>query len=151
MNRLLNLLPLFIVALFLFSCDKNNNPDPVTNKTKAEVLINYPWRLSNVTDLSGKSIPQNQLSIETTAIYLFDIQFFDNNVTKAIDRVSRQVVNGGTWYLIEDGQVLDIEVSQFKGKFGVKEISRTKLILTNKIPVNGISQDANLVFEPVVQ
>ncbi len=151
MNPILNRLAVAIVALIIFSCQEKTDPEPQTIQTKGEVLINNPWRLMSVTDASGNSIPQNQLSLETTAIYFFDIQFFDNNVTKALDRVSRQVVNGGTWYLIEEGKVLDIEVSQFKGKFGVKELTRSKMILTNKIPVNGSSQEANLIFEPIIK
>lgn len=150
MNRPVTLLLVLLVTFFTFSC-KEEGPDPDGNMTKGQVLVNNPWRLKNVTDASGKTIPQNQLTLETMAIYFFDIQFFDNNVTKAIDRSSRQVVNGGTWYLIENDQVLDIEVSQFRGKFGVKELSRTRMTLTNDIPVNGTTQKANLLFEPVVQ
>lgn len=151
MNRLLNCITLVLVVLSSLSCQEKTDPSPLTLKAKGEVLVNNPWRLKDITDTTGKSIPQNQLTIETTAIYLFDIQFFDNNVTKALDRVSRQVVNGGTWYLIEEGKILDIEVSQFKGKFGVVELSRSKLILSNKITVNSATQYANLVFEPIIQ
>lgn len=150
MTRLRNLLTLLFVALFAFSCQDKENPGPGT-QVKSEILIRNAWRLVDVTDAGGRSIPQNQLSFETTAIYLFDIQFFDNNVTKAIDRVSKQVVNGGTWYLIEEEQKLDIEVSQFKGKFGLKELTSSKMILNNTVPVSGVSTEANLVFEAVIQ
>lgn len=151
MPRLSNLLLLFIVGLLTFSCQDKNNPDPQTTQVKSEILIRNQWRMKDVTDTNGKSIPQNQLSFETTAIYLFDIQFFENNVTKAIDRVSKQVVNGGTWYLIDGEQTLDIEVSQFKGKFGLKELTSSRMVLVNSVPVNGVSQQANLVFEAVIQ
>ena len=139
-----------LLLVFTVSCDKDTKTDPQSTD-KDKVLINNPWRLTNVTDASGKAIPQNQLNLETQAIYLFDIQFFNNNVTKALDRTSRQVVNGGTWYLIDNNQVLDIEVSQFKGKFNIKELSRTKMTLGNTVPVNGVTQEANLVFEPVIK
>ncbi|WP_373511488.1 hypothetical protein [Persicitalea sp.] len=152
-----NIKPL-LFALFMLcfatACDKNTTDpqDPSTATTsKDKVLISNPWRLVNVTDASGKAIPQNQLGLETLAIYLFDIQFFENNVTKAIDRTSRQVVNGGTWYLKENDQILDIEINAFKGKFGIKELTRAKLTLSNQVPVNGVNQLANLVFEPVVK
>jgi hypothetical protein len=150
MSRRFTIILVSFMMLLAQSCKEKDNPSPGI-KTKGEILINNPWRLVSITDASGKAIPQNQLSIETMAIYFFDIQFFDNNVTKALDRVSRQVVNGGTWYLIDNEQTLDIEVSQFKGKFGIKELSRSKLTLTNNVPVNGVSQSANLVFEPVIR
>lgn len=139
-----------LLMVFTVACDKDTKTDP-QETDKGKVLITNPWRLVNVTDASGKSIPTNQLNFETQAIYLFDIQFFDNNVTKALDRTSKQVVNGGTWYLIENNQILDIEVSQFKGKFPIKELSRSKLTLGNTVPVNGVNQEARLVFEPVVK
>ena len=94
---------------------------------------------------------ENIITLKQQVIYLIDIQFFDNNVTKAIDPYSKQVVNGGTWYLIDNNQVLDIEVSQFKGKFNIKELSRSKMTLANTVPVNGITQEAHLVFEPVIK
>jgi len=153
MKKVKSLLLAAAVLLIVSSCDrKTADPeDPNNLATKEKVLITNPWRLVNVTDASGKAIPQNQLGLETLAIYFFDIQFFDNNVTKALDRTSRQVVNGGTWYLLENKSVLDIEINQFKGQFGIKELTRAKLSLSNQIPVNGVSQQANLVFEPVVR
>lgn len=139
-----------LLLVFMASCDKDKKTDPQSN-AKDKVLINNPWRLINVTDDSGKTIPKNQLNDVMQFIYQVDIQFFDNNVTKALDPNSKQVVNGGTWYLIENEQVLDIEVSQFKGKFNIKELSRSKMTLGNSVPVNGVNQEANLVFEPVIK
>lgn len=145
---------LYILAclflLFTVGCDKDSKIAP-QETDKGKVLVTNPWRLVSITDASGKAIPQNQLTIETQAIYFFDIQFFDNNVTKAIDPYSKQVVNGGTWYLIDDNKVLDVEVSQFKGKFPIKELSRSKMTLGNTVPVNGVNQEAHLVFEPVIK
>ncbi|GAB3181859.1 hypothetical protein [Telluribacter humicola] len=149
MNRLLSYISVFAFVV-LFSACNTTDPEP-TNQTKDKVLVSNPWRLISVTDVNGKAIPTNQLSFETQAIYMFDIQFFDNNVTKALDRTTRQVVNGGTWYLKDNSQVLDIEVSQFKGAFGVIELTRSKMTLKNRVPVSGVQQDAHMVFEPVIQ
>ena len=65
-----------LLLVFTVSCDKDTKTDPQSTD-KDKVLINNPWRLTNVTDASGKAIPQNQLNLETQAIYLFDIQFFN--------------------------------------------------------------------------
>ncbi|HEV7349477.1 hypothetical protein [Telluribacter sp.] len=148
MNRLLTYLSVLAFFFVMAGCNEGSNPGPTQSKDK--ILVSSPWRLKSVTDPSGKAIPQNQLSFETQAIYMFDIQFFDNNVTKALDRVSRQVVNGGTWYLKDNSQTLDIEVSQFKGLFGVVELSRTKMTLKQRFSIGGVEQEAYLVFEPVV-
>lgn len=151
-----NVKSLLLAATFLLlitACDREttNPKDDGNPATRDKVLITNPWRLVNVTDASGKAIPKNQLGLETQLIYLMDIQFFSNNVTKAIDQYSKQVINGGTWYLKEDGQILDIEINAFKGQFEIKELTRSKMSLSNQIPVKGINQLANLVFEPVVK
>jgi hypothetical protein len=134
-------------------CDKdkdNNENPPLTEKDK--ILINYPWRMSTVTDLSNKDIPLNQLNAQTQAIKeVMDIQFLQNNVTKAIDQGSKQVINGGTWYLINENSVLDIKISGFSGEFGVEELTNSKLRLKSKMPVNGVEQETIMVFEPVIK
>ncbi len=56
-----------------------------------------------------------------------DIQFLANNVTKALEQKTSQVINGGTWYLLDDAATLDIAVTGFSGKFGVVELTNSKL------------------------
>ncbi|MCE7071089.1 MULTISPECIES: hypothetical protein [Dyadobacter] len=154
MRRLLLIAPLFL-ALFLVACDKDKkeNPDPNPQLSeKDKILINYPWRMSDVTDLNGKTIPLNLLNTQTRAIKeVMDIQFLQNNVTKAIDQGSKQVINGGTWYLKNDDKMLDIKISGFSGEFGVVEISNSKLKLKSKMPVDKVEQETIMVFEPVIK
>jgi hypothetical protein len=152
MRRILLFVPL-LLTLLLLGCDKdkdkNENP---TLTEKDKILINYPWRMSTVTDLSNKDIPLNQLNAQTKAIKEeMDIQFLQNNVTKAIDQDSKQVINGGTWYLMDENKVLDIKISGFSGEFGVEELTNSKLRLKSKMPVNGIEQETIMVFQPVIK
>ncbi|MCF2487325.1 hypothetical protein [Dyadobacter sp. CY347] len=154
MRRLLLIAPLFL-AILLMACDKekkeNPNPTPPLSE-KDKILINYPWRMSNVTDLTGKTIPLNLLNTQTRAIKeVMDIQFLQNNVTKAIDQGSKQVINGGTWYLKNEDKTLDIKISGFSGEFGVEEISNNKLRLKSKMPVDKVEQETIMVFEPVIK
>ncbi|MCF2504643.1 hypothetical protein L0663_14715 [Dyadobacter sp. CY107] len=154
MRRLLLIAPLFL-ALLLVACDKNKkeNPNPTPEPSeKDKILINYPWRMSTVTDLTGKAIPFNQLNAQTQAIKeVMDIQFLQNNVTKAIDQGSKQVINGGTWYLKNENKTLDIKISGFSGEFGVEELTNSKLRLKSKMPVSGVEQETIMVFEPVIK
>ncbi|KQS34208.1 hypothetical protein [Dyadobacter sp. Leaf189] len=151
MKKLL-LLASLVLGLFMVACDKdkdkNEKPQP-TEKDK--ILVNYPWRMSKVTDLSGKDIPFNLLNTQTQAIkQVMDIQFMQNNVTKAIDQRSKQVINGGTWYLIDEGATLDISISGFAGKFGVEELTNSRMRLKSTMPVDGVDQETIMVFEPVI-
>lgn len=152
MKKLFLLLPVLSALLLLASCkDKDNNVTPEPTE-KDKILINYPWRMSTVTDLNGADIPIKQLNTQTQSIKeVMDIQFLKNNVTKAIDQKSSQVINGGTWYLINESKVLDIKISGFSGEFGVEELSNSKLRLKSKMPVNGVEQETIMVFAPVIK
>jgi hypothetical protein len=152
MRRILLFVPL-LLTLLLLGCDKDKDKEENPTLTeKDKILINYPWRMSTVTDLANKDIPFNQLNTQTQAIKeVMDIQFLQNNVTKAIDQGSKQVINGGTWYLINENKVLDIKISGFSGEFGVEELTNSKLRLKSKMPVNGIEQETIMVFQPVIK
>ena len=151
MKKLL-LLNCFFVVLFLSACDKDKDKNETPQPTeKDKILVNYPWRMSTVTDLTGKDIPMNQLNVQTQAIKsVMDIQFRQNNTTVAIDQRSKQVINGGTWYLIEENKILDIDISGFKGQFGVEELTNSKMRLKSTMPVSGKDQETIMVFEPVI-
>ena len=150
MKQLLNVSSLLVFVLLFISCkDKNETPKP-TEKDK--ILVNYPWRMSAVTDLSGNTIPTNKLNTQTQQIGKdMDIQFLANNVTKALDRGSSQVVNGGTWYLKDDSKTLDINIVGFAGQFGVEELTNSKMRLKSKMPISGVEQETLMVFEPVIK
>ncbi|TLU94765.1 hypothetical protein [Dyadobacter sediminis] len=152
MRRLLLFTPLFL-TMFLLGCSKDNEKNETPDLTeKDKILINYPWRMQTVTDLTGNDISINQLNTQTRAIKeVMDIQFLQNNVTKAIDQGSKQVINGGTWYLINDNKTLDIKISGFSGTFGVEELTNSRLRLKSVMPVNGVDQETIMVFAPVIK
>ncbi len=54
MNRLINLVAVFVILFSLGSCGSKDNDDSVKPTEKSKILVNYPWRMSSVTDLSGK-------------------------------------------------------------------------------------------------
>jgi hypothetical protein len=151
MKRLILFVPILFLSLWVISCkdkDKNENPEP-TEKNK--ILVNYPWRMSSVTDLSGKTIPDNQLDAETMGIKKMDIQFQQNATVRAFDQGSSQVVNGGTWSLINEERTLDIKIIGFSGEFGLEELTNSRMKLKKKMPVNGTEQEAVMVFQPVIK
>lgn len=138
-------LVVLLLGVFLVNCKKKN---PDANGERAEILMSAGWKLDRLTDTKGQVISQSQLNLATQALYFLEIQFRENNITRAVDRVTKQIVNGGTWYLVENSQAMDVEINQFKGRFQIVELSRSKLILRNKVPVGGSETDANLEFIP---
>jgi len=151
MKRLLLFVPVLFFSLLVISCkDKDNNETPEPT-AKSKILVNYPWRMSSVRDLSGKSISDNQLDSETMGIKKMDIQFQQNATVRAFDQGTSQVVNGGTWSLINDGKTLDIKIIGFSGEFGLEELTNTTMKLKSKMPIGGVEQEAIMVFQPVIK
>ncbi|MGN7890453.1 hypothetical protein ACN9ML_00180 [Dyadobacter endophyticus] len=151
MKRLLLFVPVLFLSLLVISCkdkDKNETPEPTA---KNKILVNYPWRMSSVTDLSGKTIPDNQLGTDTKYILKMDIQFQQNATVKALDQNSSQVINGGTWSLINEEKALDIKIIGFSGEFGLEELTNSRMKLKSKMPVGGVEQEAIMVFQPVIK
>jgi hypothetical protein len=152
MNRIFNLCAVVVALFFMISCGGKDTEETPKPTEKDKILINYPWRMSSVTDLSGVTIATNKLNTQTQSIGKdMDIQFLANNVTKAFDRGSSQVLNGGTWYLKEESKILDINIAGFAGQFGVEELSNSKMRLKSKMPVSGVEQETIMVFEPVIK
>ena len=63
-------------------------------------------------------------------------------------KYSKQIINAGTWTFIESDTKIDVNVTGFSGKFEVVELTTTKLVLRNKIPVSGVDTDGNMEFVP---
>jgi hypothetical protein len=136
---------LFIaILLFAFSCKKDE-----TVVEPAKIISANFWKLDRFADLDGKTLTQNQLNSQAQALFGLDYEFRDDNITRAKDRITKQILNAGTWYLIENNQKLDIDILGFKGQFKVVELSKTKLVLqaeNNKTISAG--QFVNMEFLP---
>jgi hypothetical protein len=92
----------------------------------------------------------NKLNTSTNLIFALDIQFKENNVVRASDKVSKQILNAGTWTFVENDTKVDVNVTGFKGVFGVVELTNNKLVLRNKVPISGVDTDANMEFVPSI-
>lgn len=132
----------------LTGCNRENTIPAPTAAARTELLIANNWRATRVSTPDGQSISRNRLNLATQVLYDLDMQFRSNNTVRAIDRVSKQIVNGGTWSLTADSQSIDVDVTGFKGNFPVVELSRTKLVLRQRAPVDGTNADINLEFDP---
>jgi hypothetical protein len=119
------LLVLTLVS-FILAC-KDKKEEPVN--ASAKILTANFWKLDRFTDPSGKTLSQNEVGSQAQAIFSFDFEFREDNVTRGRDRVSKQIVNAGSWYLKNDDKILDIQITGFGGEFKILQLSNTKLIL----------------------
>jgi hypothetical protein len=136
MKRLILFVPILFLSLWVISCkdkDKNENPEP-TEKNK--ILVNYPWRMSSVTDLSGKTIPDNQLDAQRQLFKKMDIQFQQNATVRAFDQDPARWSTEEHGSLINEERTLDIKIIGFSGEFGLEELTSSRMKLKKKMPVN---------------
>ena len=136
----------FSILLFAFSCKKTE-----TTTEPVKIISANFWKLDRFADTDGKTLSQNQLNSQAQALFGLDYEFRDDNVTRAKDRITKQILNAGTWYLIDDNQTLDIDILGFKGKFKVIEISKSKMVLQSENnQMISAGQFVNMEFLPAL-
>lgn len=152
MTRMFSAKSQLILLLFLlagtFSCKEDDPMQAVA--ARADLLVANNWRMERVTDVNGNSIAVNRLGVGALALTFADIQFTDKNVARAIDRSTKQIINGGTWYLVQSNEALDINVTGFTGIFPILNLTRTQLIIRQNTTIDGQKTDVNLEFVPSV-
>jgi hypothetical protein len=134
------------ILLFAFSCKKTE-----TTTEPVKIISANFWKLDRFADTDGKTLSQNQLNSQAQALFGLDYEFRDDNVTRAKDRITKQILNAGTWYLIDNNQTLDIDILGFKGKFKVIEISNNKMVLqAENNQMISAGQFVNMEFLPAL-
>ncbi len=140
--------PVFALLVWVGVACKTNEPGPNGSLDKASVLKSTQWKLDRVASPDNQTISPGRLNVETQAVFKVNIEFKDPDITRAIDQDSKQVLNGGTWQLLDNDATLDVRVTGFTGKFKLVELTRTKLVLGNSIPVDGQARELNMEFSP---
>ncbi|MBD2703181.1 hypothetical protein IC229_21220 [Spirosoma sp. BT702] len=150
MNTFRLLFALAIFALTLAGCKKDDGTTPGgTTNSQTELLVANNWRMKRVSDVANQEINRNRLNLTTQVIYDLDMQFRNNGTVRALDpKQSGTVVNGGSWKLTTDNQSIDVDVQGFKGIFPIIQLTRNKLVLRQRAPVDGKDADINLEFDP---
>lgn len=151
MKKIFTGFALVFAFAILVSCGGKDNPETPQPTQKDKILTNYPWVMTKVTNLSGQDIAKDKLDLQTRFIYEMQIQFVTGNKVFARGINDQQVINGGTWYLIEDNKIVDIDITGFKGQFGVEELTNSTMRLKSTMPVSGTDQETIMVFAPVIR
>lgn len=137
-----------ILCAGMVACKKEDTI--ITTENQTELLVATNWRLNRITDTNGGNIALNRLGVQALALNYADIQFTNNNVARAIDRSSKQIINGGTWYLVENNASLDVNVTGFKGIFPIIALTRTRFAIRQITKVDGVDAPVNLEFSPAI-
>ena len=140
---------LLLVALLPGCGTDENNPTP-TVQNQTDLIVANGWQLTQVNDTQGRALSQNQLNLTTAALFSMEMQFRANGTVRALDLKTRQILNGGSWKFTDDLTSMDVDVTGFRGQFGVRTLTSQRLVLRQHIKVNGTDQDADLEFKPAI-
>lgn len=148
---------LLIVVTVLFGtitgCKKddiNTIPEP-TVASQTDLLVANNWRTVRVSTPEGQEINKSRLNLTTQILFDLNMQFRNNGTVRALDpKQSNSVINGGTWTLATDNKSIDVNVTGFKGNFPIIQLTKNKLTLRQRAPVDGKDADINLEFEPTL-
>lgn len=134
------------------SCKNDDGTDPnPTATSQTELLVSTNWRTVRVSATDGQEINKSRLNLSTQVLYDLNMQFRNNGTVRALDpKQSNSVVNQGTWVLATDSKSIDVDVQGFKGNFPIVQLTKNKLILRQRAPVDGKDADINLEFEPSI-
>jgi hypothetical protein len=112
------------VILFAFGCEKTE-----TSTEPVKVITTNFWKLDRFTDSDSKTLSQNQLNSQAQGLFGLEFEFLEDNRVRGRDKITKEIKNYGTWYLIDNNQNLDIDIIGFTGKFKVLELSKIKMTL----------------------
>lgn len=142
---------LFLVALAGCKKDNTTNDPTPTQSSQTDLLVANNWRTVRVSTPAGQEINKNRLNLATQILYDLNMQFRKDGSVRALDpKQSNSVINGGTWKLAADNQSMDVDVTGFKGNFPIIELTKNKLTLRQRAPVDGKDADVNLEFESII-
>lgn len=133
------------------SCNKTKLITPT--ESKIELLTKNNWVIDRFTYVDNSEIQEAKLNISAKLLFLLEFQFRTNNQVRAIDKVSKQVFNGGTWELKNDEKNLLIDIPGLKDEFILVSISKTKMVLrpNEKVfPIVDNNTVVNMEFEPTI-
>ena len=148
--RLLLVSAILLVSLTHCKKDDGTTPAP-TAASQTDLLAANNWRTVRVSTPDGVEINKSRLNLSTQVLYDLNMQFRNNGTVRALDpRQANTVVNGGTWALAPDNQSINVDVSGFKGNFPIIQLTKSKLILRQRAPVDGKDADINLEFDPTL-
>ncbi len=122
-----NTLLILILAFLIGACKDKAALQP--DRGPSELLSLNSWKLERYTDQNRKAINNSSLNISAIALFGLVFEFRSDKETRAVDRLTKNILNRGTWALLSSDKVMDINIDGFKGQFKIINISKGKLTL----------------------
>jgi hypothetical protein len=129
------------------------SPKVAPTETKTTLLTKNNWIINRFTTIDNSTVQEAKLNLSSKLLYQLEFQFRSNNQVKALDKVTKQVFNGGTWELSADEKIIIIDIPGLKDNFELIEITKNKLVLrpNEKVfPIVDNNTVVNMEFVPTI-
>ncbi len=136
---------LLLLGIFIISCKTKKT---TISTDTATLLSSNNWQLDRYTDANGKALSNSSLNAASVALFGLVFEFKADKETRALDKLTKNVVNRGTWGLIEGDKTIDINITAFKGQFKIVNLAKGKLTLQTSTStfLSGVGNTINLEF-----
>lgn len=134
-------------VVFISLACKKDNVEP-SSFSQSELLSLNNWQLSRYTNTSGKTLTNSELNSAALNLKSLQFEFRTDKETRAVDKITKTIINRGTWELLSQETVLDINLSSFKGQFKIITLSKGKLTLQASTGnfLSGVGSEINMEF-----
>ncbi|MBC7947839.1 MAG: lipocalin family protein [Chitinophagaceae bacterium] len=148
LKQIFKTVPLLAITIVLFvSCSKDD--DPVTTKTKTELIGTGTWKFSSAT-VSGADVSMFIQACQKDNVLMFAV-----NGTGAADEGAAKCngadpqVRNFTWNFASSETILHVSTVFFTGgssDFTVVSLTETQLVLSQNVTISGSTQNAVVTF-----
>jgi hypothetical protein len=141
----------FILNISLVSCKKKKSIEPT--ETKTDLITKNNWAIDRFSSIDNTTVQEGKLNVSAKLLYQLEFQFRANNQVRALDKLSKQVFNGGTWEFTNNESKILIDIPGLKDEFTLIDITKNKLILrpNEKVfPVVDNNTVVNMEFKPTL-
>ncbi len=120
-------LAFFLVLIAISSCKLIDSIKP--KSSKVDLIAASLWKIDALKDATDKNLKNENLDPRAQSLYGIVFEFKANKIVRASDRVSKQILNQGTWSLNADESNIMIDLPEFNGEFKIIQVSSKSFLM----------------------
>jgi hypothetical protein len=97
--------------------------------SKVDLIAASLWKIDALKDAADKNLKNENLDPRAQSLYGIVFDFKANKIVRASDKVSKQILNQGTWSLNADESIITIDLPEFNGTFKIIQVSSKSFLM----------------------
>lgn len=140
----------FVIVIFsLNSCKIIDRIKPKSSKT--DLIAATLWKIETLKDVEDKNLKNENLQAQAQGLFGINFEFKANKIVRASDRISKQILQQGTWVLNTEETIMTIDLPEFKGDFKVAAATSKSFLIqyVGEKKIAGLGNGVQLLLVPV--